>query len=62
MLSVNVGSWDRWLRIIVGLFVISLVFWGPKSAWGWMGLIPLATGLFRYCPAYGICGIKTNKN
>jgi hypothetical protein len=48
----NVGGVDRVLRIVVGLVLIALVFVGPKTPWGWLGLLPLATGFFRFCPAY----------
>jgi hypothetical protein len=48
----NMGSVDRSLRIIGGLILISLVFWGPQTPWGWIGLIPLATSLVGFCPAY----------
>ncbi|RMD68119.1 MAG: DUF2892 domain-containing protein [Gammaproteobacteria bacterium] len=58
----NVGTVDRVLRIIVGLFLISLVFWGPKSAWGWIGIIPLATALIGWCPLYRLLGVKTCKS
>jgi hypothetical protein len=60
----NVGTIDRILRIVVGLFLISLVFIGDRIigqnvVWGWIGIVPLATGIFRFCPAYKIFGIKT---
>lgn len=55
----NTGMGERVLRVIVGLIVISLVFWGPKSAWGWLGLLPLLTGLSGYCPLYAV--LKINK-
>lgn len=60
----NVGGIDRILRIVVGLFLISLVFFGEKIigqnvVWGWVGLIPLATGIFKICPAYFLFGFKT---
>ncbi|MBU6206744.1 MAG: DUF2892 domain-containing protein [Alphaproteobacteria bacterium] len=58
-MRLNVGSIDRMLRIIVGLVLISLVFVGPKTMWGWIGVIPLATGLIRICPLYSILGINT---
>ena len=61
----NMGSIDKTLRIIVGLILIALVFVGPKTAWGWLGLIPLATGLISWCPAYEPFKISTtgkNKN
>jgi hypothetical protein len=55
----NVGTIDRILRVVVGLAVISLVFIGPKTPWGWVGLIPLATAAFRFCPLYTVLGINT---
>lgn len=55
----NVGTVDRALRIIVGLVLIGLAATGTVGWWGWLGLIPLATGLFRFCPAYGLLGINT---
>ncbi|MCB1535976.1 MAG: DUF2892 domain-containing protein [Rhodoblastus sp.] len=58
-MSFNVGGIDRILRVIVGLVLISLVFVGPKSMWGWIGVIPLFTGLFRFCPAYTLLGMNT---
>jgi Protein of unknown function (DUF2892) len=61
MTSANVGSVDRIARIILGIVVISLVFIGPKTAWGWIGLVPLLTGLFRWCPAYTLFGISSCK-
>lgn len=57
----NEGAIDRVLRIIVGLAVISLVFVGPQTAWGWLGVVPLATGLIGWCPAYALLGIRTCK-
>jgi hypothetical protein len=48
----NVGGVDRVVRIVLGLVLIALVFVGPKTPWGWLGLILLATGIFRFCPAY----------
>lgn len=55
----NEGTIDRALRIIVGLVLIALVFVGPQTAWGWIGIVPLATGLIGWCPAYRLLGIKT---
>ena len=46
MFKTNVGSLDRVLRIVVGIILIALVFVGPKTAWGWIGVVPLVTGLF----------------
>lgn len=55
----NEGTLDRALRIILGLALIALVFAGPQTAWGWIGLVPLATGLVGFCPAYRLLGINT---
>lgn len=55
----NEGTLDRALRIIAGLVLIALVFVGPQTAWGWVGLVPLVTGLVGYCPLYRVFGINT---
>lgn len=60
----NVGGIDRSIRIIAGIFLISLVFVGDQMigqnvVWGWIGVVPLATGIFKFCPAYTLFGIKT---
>ena len=55
----NEGMADRLIRIIVGIIVIALVFVGPKTPWGWLGLVPLITGLIGWCPAYSLFGIRT---
>jgi hypothetical protein len=57
----NVGNVERLIRIVVGLVVVSLVFIGPQSPWGWLGLVPLATGLIGWCPPYSLLGINTCK-
>lgn len=59
MFKTNVGGIDRTLRIVVGIILIALVFVGPKTAWGWLGLIPLATGFLRTCPAYSLFGCSS---
>lgn len=55
----NIGNWDRNLRIILGLGLLSLVFVGPQTPWGLVGLVPLVTGLARFCPVYRIAGVST---
>ncbi|WP_027245596.1 YgaP family membrane protein [Leisingera daeponensis] len=55
----NEGTLDRALRIILGLILLSLVFIGPQTLWGLIGLVPLATGLMGYCPVYQILGLNT---
>ncbi len=57
----NEGMIDRVLRVIVGAGLISLVFVGPQTPWGWIGVIPLATGLIGWCPLYSLLGINTRK-
>ena len=57
----NVGSIDRALRAIVGLVLIALVFVGPQTVWGWIGVIPLATAIIGWCPPYAMLGISTCK-
>lgn len=58
-MQTNVGKIDRILRIIAGLVLISLVFVGPKTMWGLVGVIPLVTAFVGFCPAYRILGIRT---
>ena len=60
-MKTNVGTIDRTLRIVIGLALIGLTLAGLIGVWGWIGLVPLATGLFRFCPAYTLLGIKTCK-
>ena len=55
----NVGTIDRILRIVVGAVLIALVFVGPKTMWGWIGVIPLATAFVGFCPAYRLLGLRT---
>lgn len=58
-MSINIGSLDRILRIAFGLALLSLVFVGPQTMWGLLGIVPLVTGLIGYCPAYSLLGIRT---
>ncbi len=55
----NEGKVDRVLRVLLGLALLALAFTGPKAAWGFIGIIPLATGLVGWCPLYRLLGIKT---
>jgi hypothetical protein len=57
----NVGSIDRAIRAIVGIGLISLVFVGPQTVWGWIGVVPLATAVIGWCPPYALLGINTCK-
>ncbi|QBZ82442.1 hypothetical protein GHNINEIG_00472 [Hydrogenovibrio crunogenus] len=55
----NVGTVDRWLRIIVGALLIVLAATNILGVWAYIGIIPLATGLIRWCPLYSLLGIQT---
>jgi len=59
IMKTNLGSTDRLLRIVAGIGLLTLVFVGPQSAWGYLGLIPLLTGVFGFCPAYCPLGLST---
>ncbi len=59
MFKTNVGIFDRSLRILLGIALIAMVFVGPKSAWGWIGLVPLLTGMMSTCPLYSLFGINS---
>jgi hypothetical protein len=59
MFKTNVGSLDRVLRVIVGIVLIALVFVGPKTPWGWIGIVPLVTGLLKTCPIYSLIGVSS---
>lgn len=58
-MSRNESTIDRALRIILGLILLSLVFVGPETPLGWIGLVPLVTGLAGFCPLYTIFGLRT---
>jgi len=55
----NIHPMERAARIIVGVVLLALVFVGPRTAWGYIGVIPLVTGLFGYCPLYHALGVST---
>ena len=57
-MKLNVGGIDRILRIVVGLVLIVLAATGTVGWWGWLGVVPLATGLFRFCPMYRLLGMS----
>ncbi len=58
-MQANVGSLDRTLRIILGVGLLALAFIGPQTPLGFIGIVPLATGIFRFCPAYRLIGVNT---
>ncbi len=57
-MSCNVGSIDRVIRILAGLALIAWALLGGP-AWAWIGVVPLATGIFKFCPAYSLIGMNT---
>lgn len=59
MFKTNEGTIDRVLRVSVGLGLLAIAFVGPKTPWGFLGIVPLATGLIGNCPVYSILGINT---
>jgi hypothetical protein len=60
-MKANVGGIDRVLRILVGLGLIALAASGTVGWWGWLGVVPLLTGLVGWCPPYAMLGFSTCK-
>jgi O-antigen ligase len=58
-MKANVGTLDRALRIVAGLALIALAVTGTIGLWGYLGVVLLATGVFRFCPAYPLLGLNT---
>jgi len=52
----NVGATDRWIRVALGIVLLALTVIGPKTGWGYLGFLPLFTGIIGYCPAYSLLG------
>lgn len=61
ILPTNEHPVERVLRVVIGLAALSLVFWGPRTMWGLLGAVPLATGLLGSCPLYTLFGLRTCK-
>lgn len=57
-MTCNVGSIDRIIRILAGLALIAWALMGGP-VWAWIGVVPLATGVFKFCPAYSLIGMNT---
>jgi hypothetical protein len=55
----NEGAFDRAFRIVLGLVLMSLMFFGPHAWWGMFGVIPLVTGIVGYCPLYRVLHVNT---
>ncbi len=58
-MKLNVGGIDRILRIVAGLALIGATLAGMIGVWGWIGVVPLVTGVFKFCPAYTLLGLNT---
>jgi hypothetical protein len=58
-MKTNVGGIDKILRIVVGIALIAMAALGVVGAWGWIGVVPLLTGLLGTCPAYSLLGMNT---
>ncbi|MDR1424628.1 MAG: DUF2892 domain-containing protein [Azoarcus sp.] len=58
-MKTNVGCPDRMIRIVAGIALIALAASGSVGVWGWIGVLPLLSGLVRVCPAYSLLGIDT---
>ena len=58
-MKANVGNIDRVLRIVAGLVLVALAATGTIGAWGWIGVVPIVTGAFRFCPLYSVLGLNT---
>ena len=58
-MKANVGGIDRIARVVVGLALIALAATGTVGVWGWIGVVPLLTGLIRWCPLYPLLGVSS---
>lgn len=60
-MKMNIAGWDRAIRVVVGLGLIGLSLSGVIGAWGWIGVVPAATGLIGNCPLYSVLGVGSCK-
>lgn len=60
-MKLNVGGADRILRIVIGAALVGATALGAMPVWGYVGIIPLVTGLVGFCPLYPIMGYSTRK-
>jgi hypothetical protein len=58
-MKTNEASWDRALRVLLGLSLLSLTVIGPQTLWGLIGIVPLLTGFAGTCPLYAVAGAST---
>ena len=59
LLPRNESNLDRAIRIVLGIVLLSLIFVGPQTLWGLVGIVPLATGIAGSCPLYRLLGLST---
>jgi hypothetical protein len=59
IMKINVGGIDQIARIVAGLALIGLTLADVIGVWGWIGVVPLLTGIFKFCPAYAIFGLSS---
>lgn len=57
----NIGIADKIIRLIVGFALLGIYFWGPQTAWGLIGIVPILTALVGYCPVYSPIKLSTFK-
>ncbi|MFN4359718.1 MAG: DUF2892 domain-containing protein [Hylemonella sp.] len=60
-MKTNIGNIERGIRVVAGLVLVALAATGTVGWWGWLGLVPMATGLVGWCPPYALLGINTCK-
>jgi hypothetical protein len=60
-MKTNIGNIERGIRVVAGLVLVILAATGTVGWWGWLGLLPMATGLMGWCPPYALLGINTCK-
>jgi len=58
-MKANEGNFDRIIRVLMGVSLLSMIFFGPQTLWGLVGLVPLLTGAVGYCPLYQLLGVDT---
>ena len=58
-MKINEATWDRALRVVAGLLLIALAATGKIGVWGYIGVVPLITGIAGHCPLYSVMGIDT---
>jgi hypothetical protein len=58
-MNANVGTIDRIARAVLGLALLAATLSGVIGVWGWIGVVPLATAAFSFCPLYRLLGLST---